>query len=420
MGTVIFVHGTSVRKAGYEASLAAVRKGLNAKLRARGQEPATVADCLWGNSLGVRLNAGGRSIPEYDTTGGAAGSHQEEDQALLWELLTYDPLYELHGLALRPRRAAPMFDHQEFIAAVRVLPSEALAARLVSAGIDLDTFAAGRDLVAGHQVLDAALRSSAGAGECRLPVARALVAESAVRSPGQPRPATVTDANLRDDLVEAIAAEIGPAELGVISWTKNLLYEEARRMAGLALRMDLWAHAAGGTPLVRWNRGKLTDESAPFAGDILLYQARGDEIRQFIRARVEHAAPPVVLLGHSLGGIACVDLLVKCHLPQVSLLVTVGSQAPLFYEINALPSLKYGEPLPGTFARRWVNIYDPRDFLSYKLTHEGKYVFVTDADHPTTFADYPVNNHLKFPAAHGGYWANEATWEVVAQELAAL
>src|SRR5262249_36122987 len=125
MATVIFVHGTSIRKAGYEASLVAVRQGLSARLIAQGREPITVADCLWGDSLGVRLNAGGRSIPEYETTGGAAAPQEEEDQALLWEMLTYDPLYELHGLALRPRRAAPMFDHQEFIDAVRALPSEA-------------------------------------------------------------------------------------------------------------------------------------------------------------------------------------------------------------------------------------------------------------------------------------------------------
>ena len=67
---------------------------------------------------------------------------------------------------------------------------------------------------------------------------------------------------------------------------------------------------------------------------------------------------------HSLGGVACVDLLVEAALPQVELLVTVGSQAPFFYEIDALQSLRFGVPLPEHFPR-WLNVYDLRDFLSY-------------------------------------------------------
>ena len=44
---------------------------------------------------------------------------------------------------------------------------------------------------------------------------------------------------------------------------------------------------------------------------------------------------PVVLLGHSLGGVACVDLLAREELPRVASLITVGSQAPFFYELGA-------------------------------------------------------------------------------------
>jgi len=421
MATVIFVHGTSIRKAGYQASLAAITKGLNDALEDARRDPVTVAHCLWGDSLGVRLNAGGRSIPEYGTTRGAGGPSQaDEDQALLWEMLAYDPLYELHGLALRTRRSAPMFDVDGFKSAVRALPSEDLAARLNTAGVDAETFAAARDFVAGHKVLGAALLASAGRGECRLPVARALVAESAARAPGGSRPAAVTDPDLRDALVAAIADGLGPADMAALAWAKNVMFGAAERMGDLALRADSWIHAAGGTPLVRWRRGKLTDESAPFVGDILLYQARGGDIREFIRTKVERAEPPVVLLGHSLGGIACVDLLVEASLPQVRLLVTVGSQAPFFYEINALPSLKYGDPLPSTFVKRWVNIYDPSDFLSYKLIHEGACVFQHESDGASEFADYPLDNRLKFPDAHSGYWANKATWKVVVGELASL
>ena len=125
-----------------------------------------------------------------------------------------------------------------------------------------------------------------------------------------------------------------------------------------------------------------------------------------------------MLLGHSLGGIACVDLLVyeEDLQDKVPLLVTVGSQAPFLYELNALPSRAYGEELPKHFVQRWVNIYDPRDFLSYKI--EG--LFTAETEAPPTFQDEEVDNRLRFPDSHGGYWANEATWKVVARELAQL
>jgi surfactin synthase thioesterase subunit len=75
-----------------------------------------------------------------------------------------------------------------------------------------------------------------------------------------------------------------------------------------------------------------------------------------------------VLLGHSLGGVACVDLLIdpeEKERKQVKMLATVGSQAPYFYEINALSLLEYDEKteLPKYFPW-WLNIYDRADFLS--------------------------------------------------------
>ena len=74
--------------------------------------------------------------------------------------------------------------------------------------------------------------------------------------------------------------------------------------------------------------GALTDAAHPSAGDVLLYQARGDRIRAFIAKRVATAAESVVLLAHSLGGIAAMDLLAMRPLPSVRLLVTVGSPRP--------------------------------------------------------------------------------------------
>ena len=99
--------------------------------------------------------------------------------------------------------------------------------------------------------------------------------------------------------------------------------------------------------------------------------------------------------------------------PAVGLLVTVGSQAPFLYECNALRSLRRGDPLPKTFVRRWVNVYDPRDFLSYM----GQDVFPSVSGGPPPVADRMVDSGLTFPDSHSGYWENPQTWAAVAPEI---
>ena len=413
MATVIFVHGTSVRKNGYEASFAKIEKGLANAMERIKRAPVAVADCLWGDSLGARLNMGGLTVPGYDESGGRAMVTMEDDEVLLWEMLGYAPLYELHGLALRPRKFVPMFNHGQFTAAARTLPADDLAAQLAAAGVDLATFAAARDFVLDHPVYQDVLLTSAGRGECRLPLARAILAEALARIPEEPPPTAATNPVTRDALVAGTANAIAPPDMAAVGWAVNKLYGLARGMGSATLQAGRWVGARVATPLVEWKRGKLTDQSVPAAGDILLYQAKGQAIRDFIREKVERAKPPVVLLAHSLGGIACVDLLVQEHLEDVACLVTVGSQAPFLYELNAMGSLDYGEPLPATFVKRWVNIYDPRDFLSYKAAE----VFVVPDGGGREIVDYRVNNRLPFPNAHSGYWDNEETWKVIAREV---
>jgi pimeloyl-ACP methyl ester carboxylesterase len=160
-----------------------------------------------------------------------------------------------------------------------------------------------------------------------------------------------------------------------------------------------------GTPYLRLRRGKHANVS-PVAGDILLYQANGKQIRGLIREQVLELKTPVVLLGHSLGGVACVDLLMdpdEAELrTRVKMLATVGSQAPYFYEINALSSLEYGEKteLP-TYFPWWLNIYDRGDFLSYV----GTRLF------PNRIEDREVRTHQPFPQSHSAYWSRKDTYE---------
>jgi hypothetical protein len=155
------------------------------------------------------------------------------------------------------------------------------------------------------------------------------------------------------------------------------------------------------TPLLERHRASLSHAIAPAIGDILLYQARGGEIRDFIREKIAAAPGPVTLVAHSLGGIACVDLLALPEAPQVHRLVTFGSQAPLLYEIGALASLKPHEPLPAGFPR-WLNVYDRNDMLSYVSSR----LF-------DSARDYEVESGQAFPDSHGAYHANSAMWSEI-------
>jgi len=206
----------------------------------------------------------------------------------------------------------------------------------------------------------------------------------------------LSDPTLRDELVGLINKELAnrvtyPAG-AIDEWVKKQLF-------GMA--------ADFGTNYLKQKRNELTDLAYPATGDILLYQGRqGNQIREFIYNLIQQSQPPVVLLAHSLGGIACVDLLVEMAVPHVSLLITVGSQAPFLYEINALSSLEYSEPLPEHFPK-WLNIYDHCDFLSYI----GGKIF------PNKVQDISVDNKQPFPESHSSYWDNAETWNAVLAQI---
>jgi len=94
------------------------------------------------------------------------------------------------------------------------------------------------------------------------------------------------------EALQTASEELGEAELGIGDWVTEKLSRLAQPI---------------GTFYVKRRRGAITSSVSPTPCDILLYQGRGDRIRAFIRAKIEQAEPPVVLLAHSLGGIACVD-----------------------------------------------------------------------------------------------------------------
>ncbi|NEO98491.1 MAG: hypothetical protein F6K58_07405 [Symploca sp. SIO2E9] len=397
MTTVLFIHGTGGRSLDYSATFQQIESSLHAR-----RPDLKIAPCLWGDCFGTKLNAAGASIPTYDSTReiGEPEDEPEEYEIALWAQLYRDPLYELRLLSLKLSQIEEFVPGQissgdELDASVKQLAvSTELQTQLEKAGIAV-VFEAAIEAVTGSLPYHEALQTaSEPLGEYREAIARAIVAEAMVFSEQQNQyPVILTDADLRDQIVVKLSHELGNSvtERGLGSWM-------IQQAGGLLSPLATWR--------LRRRRGATTDATYPMAGDILLYQSRGERIRQFIRERIQEIESPVILLAHSLGGIACVDLLVQEAIPEVQLLVTVGSQAPFLYEINALQSRLYGEPLPSCFPA-WLNIYDLRDFLSYV----GAKVF------PERVRDVAVDNKQPFPRSHSAYWTNPDTWNAILDEL---
>ena len=390
MTTVIFVHGTGIREREYNETFEIIEQKIHAQ-----RPDIKVSPCLWG-ALGARFNDNRASVPLENAT--LALSQGEEDaNIVLWGQLYRDPLYELRLLSLKPIESGNPFGEepgdvlQSRVASL--IPAFQLEAKLQEAGI-AEVFELAQETVIHSEPYERALLtvSESDLSEYYAPIARAILAQAMLISEEQEKfPPVLTDAKLRDQIGELLTLALGEAELGLIGWLLKPLVE-------LALPI--------GTNYVKGNRLEVTDKYSPVPGDILLYQTRGEKIRAFIQQQIAQAEPPVVLLAHSLGGIACVDLLVQQQLSQVELLVTVGSQAPFLYEINALYSLEYGQLLPEHFPE-WLNIYDLRDFLSYV----GNRIF------PDRVQDVPVDSRQPFPRSHGAYWTNAKTWEAIISRL---
>jgi len=137
--------------------------------------------------------------------------------------------------------------------------------------------------------------------------------------------------------------------------------------------------------------------------DVLVYQRKGQRIRQYVRdllVRQPGDDRPLIALGNSLGGIILVDLLREPDAPKPDLLVTVGSQSSVLQTFGGL-----GDAPPPPF-QPWLNIFDRRDFLA----------FVAQPVWPDApgIQDHRVDLGLGFPEAHGpAYFAEPTVFDAI-------
>ena len=401
MPTAIFVHGTGGREKEYAVTFEAIENKL-----ANITSDIKLVPCLWGELHGTKLNANGASIPDYSEKGGKAQlKTEEEDSVQLWDELYKNSLYEINLLSLQPSKGGSTFDKKKKSGEVRkrlkhlaTSPSENIIEQLQEAKIKIALLDEAINNIEESKQYQRLIQSSLNSlSEVYTAIARAIVAQLIELCDREYINTTIEyDVQKRDVIVNLIGDELseGIQELGGVGdLIKNELIKLAVNMSDRHLQRK---------------RGSITDGAYPAAGDIIFYQAKGKKIRNFIREQIENVEPPVILLAHSLGGIACVDLLVEQQLSQVDLLVTVGSQAPFLYEIDALQSLSYGEPLPQHFPR-WLNIYDLRDILSYVGNRDGLF--------QGRIKDVQVDNKQPFPKSHSAYWYNSQTWTAILEEM---
>ncbi|WP_353479698.1 hypothetical protein [Streptomyces sp. ALI-76-A] len=364
------------------AGLTALRDGLR------------VVPYYWGGPHGATLAEGGACLPAppggdvrgLAETPAAPGT----DDTSAWAALYADPYAEL---ALAAAGTAPVVERPPGSAP----PQQRLQTRLAALGAQGDAPAAelGPGLaraavdLAAHPLLGPAA-GTLGPDDLAVLAARSLTARVIADALDADAP-LVPVGDTRDAVADRLAETLGAPPRGTERGLQSLL---------------LGAAGAAASRAVVRRRRALTEAAHPAAGDILRYLSRGEAGRADLRTLVAGLEPPVALVCHSLGGIIALDTLIGAPLPQVRLLVTAGSQGPFLYESGSLPTLEHPAPLP-PHVPAWLNLYDPRDLLSYL----GAGLF------PGRVTDVAVDSRQPFPAAHSAYWTNPEVYRHIVDRL---
>ncbi|MBI2767446.1 MAG: hypothetical protein HYX53_16245 [Chloroflexi bacterium] len=401
-GSLLFVHGTGVRAADMNATFTRIRDGARKAGIDEGDGISGVrfATCAWGDTFGVTPGNIPDILPPARTRAAAGEATAAELELALWAVLLEDPLFELRVGAQKeaPERAAISFGgptpDAAAVAALQGLDASALP--LAGTGLAPAALKAAATTIAASPLLAQAALTAGSPNNVELldAIGRAVVAQSILAAQG-PAPAIAFDAAVRDATVAAVALALQAATgRGPRDWIGDRAKDLARNVVTWKLRRD---------------REQITEGALPGVGDILLYQRRGAAILDFIAAALEQLPPPVVALGHSLGGIMLVDLLSRANHPRVDRLVTVGSQSPLFYIVDSLSSLEPGKPAqPFT---PWLNLFDRNDFLSYVA--EGVFPRPANGPTPPEIEDYEIDSGVPFPNSHSAYFSQDETFAIV-------
>jgi hypothetical protein len=177
-----------------------------------------------------------------------------------------------------------------------------------------------------------------------------------------------TDADLATSL-----GDLGDASFGIVSSLANAVSAVTDRIRNTASTVAFGAV-----------RDLISPAVGRFLGDVFVYLQQGklrDRIRASIGADLVRAheasragGGPVVVVGHSMGGVILADMLQDMNaagLPadlKVAALFTVGSQPGLFRSVGLLSGAVGSDgrtPRPSCVAA-WFNVFDPIDPLAFR------------------------------------------------------
>ncbi|TFZ56588.1 hypothetical protein E4V01_18655 [Methylorubrum sp. Q1] len=390
--TLIFVHGTGVRG---DTTVNRIRDGLDAQGRSADVE---IRPGAWGDLHGVQISEHdlGDVLPEP----ARALMDAESSDAGLWSLLLDDHLFELRVVAIEPPGAAartgsalPGADPPEVVVTRRL---QQLNIEGAPGGVSASLIRAAAAQLARETTL---LEGAAAVGDPDDPefvaaVARAVSAITLSRSRAGigEGPDALYLPEKRMELVRAVAAAIAPQTRGLGDWL-------GKRLKDFGL--------ARATTFGRERRSGLMQAASPGVGDILLYQRRGEEIRRAVLSAIGGAPrdKPLVLVGHSLGGVILFDILSNNEAGrEVAQLITVGSQAAFFFKCDALATVRRGGA--GAPFTPWLNIFDRNDLLSFRASPSFAGVGKIE--------DLEVSSGTSFPESHGAYFRLPQVYQAIA------
>jgi len=359
-GTIFYVHGAGNRDpqaSSYEAELRS-RFELSA-------DSTKLSRSHWGEKKGPDASLPGLDdiLPEVIPADAGFGPVADID----------DPLASLRALAPGPGEAAFAAPSRDADQLLQLL--QAGLVDLADVGLSVESLQAAAAAVAASPEYAAAAGSSVNVVDATLQSVSAV----AIKAEG-------TGAFGLGDITSAIGAAAGAI-------AERLLGSGVLSVAGSWIGTNL------GPPLklalsrrLARERGSIMRKGILVPTDVLYYQRNGAEIRQFIRDEISELDPPVVALGHSLGGIILVDALFSPDTEKtaVELLVTFGSQSAFLQSVGALGALS-----PNV---RWINIWTRYDFASFLVAQIW----------PGLVEDVEVPIEVGFPDSHSAYYTTPA------------
>lgn len=211
-----------------------------------------------------------------------------------------------------------------------------------------------------------------------------------------PAPAWLAGLSTDAQFVNKLVTEVNSANLadvqalGALDFIINPLTAAATKVKqAMSSAADSVLNKTGdfaSTKLLAWGRQPLNGILGRFFGDVFIYlNERKDKdtpaapINKLLLNEFDAAiaagpqGEPLVLIGHSLGGVITFDLLSHFRTDiQVDLFVSVGSQISHFEELKlfkesdkTVPSATHQRAKKPTNIKRWINIFDEVDIFSY-------------------------------------------------------